>query len=78
MQSMLLIELAVFRNNIISFRPNAKTEFIGKRLGATISVKNKLEFRNAITKNKKTSTEFYRDYCGSSKAIETFLKGIIK
>lgn len=36
MASMLLLELAMFRNDIISFRPGATKRFIGERLGATV------------------------------------------
>ena len=38
--SMLLLELLMLRNDVISFRPDATKEFIGDRLEATICVDN--------------------------------------
>ena len=51
MHSMLLIELSFFRNDIISFRPNFKKEFIGALLEVVVAVKNLSELRNALQHN---------------------------
>ncbi len=78
MQSMLLIELAVFRQDIISYRPNAKTNFIGPIIGATIQAETIYELRSIIDKSKKINTNFFKNYIGSSKRIENFLNKLIK
>ncbi len=42
-KSMLLIELALLRNNIISYRPVKDNEFIGEKLGLTVLVRKNLK-----------------------------------
>jgi hypothetical protein len=45
MDSMLLLELSVFRRDIISYRPNASKTFVGDRLGLTVPVRSESELK---------------------------------
>ena len=46
MNSMLLLELSMHRNDIISYRPNTKKKFIGEELGVTLILKIKKNSKN--------------------------------
>ena len=75
MTSMLLIELAMFRNDIISYIPNNKKKFIGSRIGATINVRNisKTDYKLNLKKYR----SFKRNYYGSKKRLINFINQLI-
>ena len=50
MDSMLLLELSMHKNNVISYRPNAKKKFIGDELGVTFNI-NDLKILKKFLKN---------------------------
>ncbi len=79
MGSMFLLEAAIFRNDIISYRPNEKKEFIGNKIKATYIVKRKSELKKIfdnkiIIKNKKIRNNFI----GSTNRIIDFIKDKIQ
>ena len=64
---------AMIKDNIISFRPNAKTKFIGKTLNAVISINDFSEL-NSIKCNKKTEINSFRKmFIGSKSRIINYL-----
>ena len=76
MASMLLLELSIFRNDVISFRPNALKSFIGERLGVTVAAKNTLELTQ-VMKNKMRSQKTLRSiFDGSKERIIKFLSEV--
>jgi hypothetical protein len=76
MASMLLIELAMLRDDVISYRPNARLPFIGNTLGATIQV-NDRESLSKLFLLRNTSqikdTSFRNRFQGSGDRIGKFL-----
>ena len=78
MQSMLLIELAVLRGGVISYRPNAKTNFFGERIGATIAAESKDDLRQKMNDPYKNISNFAEAYLGSSERIENFIGQFVK
>ncbi len=71
MGSMLLLEAALIRQSVISYRPCDKIEFIGNRLGLTYKVSNKEDLRHVLQHN---SNHFHNkllshQYSGSAKNI---------
>lgn len=75
MGSMFLLEAAILRNDIISYRPNEKKEFIGNKIKATYLVKKKSElkkiFNNKIVvKNRNIK----KNFIGSTNRIIDFIK----
>ena len=77
MASMLLIELAIYRYDIISYRPNAQFPFIGEKLNATHLVNNKYELQMVLQnppKYKKLS--FRNNFYGSGERIANFLNDL--
>jgi hypothetical protein len=76
MASMLLLELSIYRNDIISFRPNALQSFIGEDLLLTVPVKNPSELSQALC-NKAIAKQSLQDYfLGSKQRIKQFLLGV--
>jgi hypothetical protein len=78
MASMLLLELTVFRKDIISYRPNASKDFIGERLGLTIPAKDAFELRYFLDQNiyaKQNLSEYFQ---GSKNRIINFILSIQK
>jgi hypothetical protein len=78
MASMLLLELAILRDDIISFRPNATKNFIGKRLCATIDATSNEELKGLLEWPQKVEGEFSTRFGGSSAKIVSLIKAIIK
>jgi hypothetical protein len=78
MASMLLLELAVFRNDVISFRPNARKVFIGELLKATCPVKNADQLSQAMRDGVKSESRFSKRFSGSKNRITDFLTEISK
>lgn len=73
MASMLLLELALFRDDVISFRPNNKKFFIGEHLGVTIPVETLNEYLQAINGNVKSANDFKAKFSGSRNKILDFI-----
>ena len=73
MASMLLLELSIFSEEVISYRPNAKKEFIGDRLGITVPVTNADEFYKAVRYRRKCHNNFGDRFDGSRDKIIEFL-----
>jgi len=80
MASMLLLELAILRNDVISFRPNATKEFIGKRLKATTDIITTGEFKDCFTQKEKQYVDgsFRNNFKGSADRFISLIDSIIK
>jgi hypothetical protein len=71
MMSMLLLEAALIRNDVISFMPgDSQNQFIGNRIGAvtSLSTANELDdlFKNASRKQNKKDSGFNKRFLGST------------
>ena len=51
---MLLLELSLLSDNVISLRPNAKQDFIGEKVGMTIEAKSINDLLNIYSNKKNT------------------------
>jgi len=80
MASILLLELAMLRNDVISFRPNATKEFIGKRLQATIDINTIEEFERCFTQKEKREVDgrFRAQFKGSTSRIVSLIEKLSK
>ena len=77
MASMLLLELAMLRNDVVSFRPDAKKQFIGKRLSATVDVTSQEGLDRILSCPQYLDGEFRERFDGSSARIASLIKSII-
>ena len=78
MASMLLIELAMFRDDIISYRPNARKAFIGEKIGATHHAGTKDQLIKYLQCPPSSSSMPFRNkFEGSGKRISEFLYSMI-
>ena len=77
MASMLLLELAILRNDVISFRPNSTKTFIGKRLSATVDVTSKEVLETVLNNPIYVEGKFCERFSGSSIRISSLIKEII-
>ena len=78
MASMLLIELAMFRDDIISYRPNAQKGFVGEKIGATHYAETNTQLKNYLLDPPSSSSmPFRKKYKGSGKRISKFLHSLI-
>jgi len=78
MASMLLIELAMFRDDIISYRPNARKGFVGVKIGATHYAETKSQLKNYLLDLPSSSSMLFRKkFDGSGKRISKFLENLI-
>jgi len=77
MASMLLLELAMFRDDVISFRPGASKGFVGERLGATVPVANSRQLVQAMTVGYQGESSFKDRFVGSEERIIKFMDKII-
>ena len=73
MASMLLLELAIYRNDIVSFRPNATKSFIGERLGVTVDATSVSNLAEVIAHGCKAKSNFANRFSGSQDRIVNFL-----
>ena len=73
MASMLLLELSMLRNDVISFRPDATKEFIGDRLEATINADNQKDLKKLLLNPSYTSGQFREGFSGSGDRIAAIL-----
>ena len=78
MASMLLLELAMWRNDIISFRPGATKRFIGERLGATVDATSIEQLLSVIDNGKTAASSFKSRFAGSRERIWRFLEGMAR
>jgi len=76
MSSMLLLELAMYRNDIISFCPNAKSPFIGELLGATIRLDSIRQLHETVELRSEVNCDFRHRFVGSRERIIRFVEGL--
>jgi hypothetical protein len=74
MGSILLLELAMLRKDVISFCPNTNNRFVGDRLKATIIVKNVQELREILLNPREVSGDFKNKFIGSGRRIAHIIK----
>jgi hypothetical protein len=74
MASMLLLELALLRDDVISFRPGAKKSFIGERLGATLGATSIDDLIDIISCERVVEPGFHQRFEGSKSRIMRFLE----
>jgi len=78
MASMLLIELGMFRDDIISYRPNARKGFVGEKIGATHYAETKSQLKNYLLDPPSFSAMPFREkFDGSGKRISKFLESLL-
>ncbi len=78
MESMLLLELSIHRNDVISYRPNPSKEFIGTQLGVTIKANNFEDLKNAMRTEAKSESKLCDNFHGSKERIKQFLLKLTK
>ncbi|MFH1132655.1 MAG: hypothetical protein V1754_15070, partial [Pseudomonadota bacterium] len=79
MASMLLIELAMFRDDVISFRPRARLPFIGETIGATTLAGGVSELSCLLKSSfSHSGTSFRSRFSGSGVRIAAFLKRFVQ
>jgi hypothetical protein len=78
MASMLLLQLAMFRRDIISFRPSPTRTFIGERLGATVSVNSIEDLKKIFRRRQTVNSDFRKSFIGSKERILSFLERMTK
>ena len=73
-----LIELSLFRNDIYSYRPNARINFFGNRIGSTKKIENLNSLKEIFIKYKikNNNKNFKKKFTGSKKKICTFISKI--
>lgn len=82
MTSMLLLEIAIFRKNVITFRPNATSEFIGETIGATKAARTKEELKKILNSQKNESIKidmshsYRQSFIGSRYRISKFINQV--
>jgi hypothetical protein len=77
MNSMLLLELAMFRQDIISFRPFAKRSFIGTTIGACVDANSIAELEGIIAGRKIAKSNLKRRFDGSTEKILRYFGSIV-
>lgn len=75
MASMLLLELSIHRDDIISFRPNATKNFIGKQLGVVSDLQSEKELASALRVGVHAKNTIKDQFNGSTDRIVNFLLG---
>lgn len=76
MGSMLLIELALFRDDILSYMPNSKKAFVGDLLNIVVPIKHKSQILCNLHKRSEGNKIFRERFIGSKLNILSFLKMI--
>ena len=74
MGSIPLIELSFYKNDIISFRPNAIEPFIGNFFNITVPAFDLYSLDSVINLNAKGSEEFRTKCFGSTQRLINYLK----
>ena len=77
MASMLLLEIAIYRNDVISFRPKPLKNFIGQKLGVINDITDEHGLSNALKFGVTASKSFRTNFLGSKKRIIKFINEII-
>ena len=77
MKSMLLLEIAIFRKDVISFRPIVDKPFIGEKFGATRLVRKNFK-KNINKKIINKSIFFKKSFQGSNQRVKNFINKILK
>ena len=72
---MLLLELSIHRDDIISFRPNATKNFIGKQLGVVSDLQSEKELASALRVGVHAKNTIKDQFNGSTDRIVNFLLG---
>jgi len=78
MGSMLLLELALFRNDVISFRPGARFPFIGEKIGATTAASDTSELAQLLRTPPSVIHALRTRFQGSGARIAHFLNSLIR
>ena len=73
MASMLLLELAMLRDDVISYRPNNNKKFIGKSLNATVDISTKRELKDMLIEPQKVPNNFRKRFNGSGNNISKII-----
>ena len=73
MASMLLLELAMLRDDVISYRPNNNKDFIGRRLNATVDISTKRELKDMLIEPQKVPNNFRKRFNGSGNNISKII-----
>ncbi len=75
MGSMLLMEAALHRRDVVSYRPGEKKGFIGNKFGVTCPVKDKESLGGILSGAKKISNKDFKDrFNGSFERIADFIR----
>ncbi len=70
MGSILLLEIALMRQSVISYRPNEQVSFVGNRLGFTKKIMNREDLQQALKKNSPMrENQLSNQYVGSTTKI---------
>ena len=78
MGSMFLIEASLFRNDIISYRPNQKQLFIGNQLGVCVLLDDFIKLKDFISQKRTIhNKELSLDYNSSTNKFINFIKSEI-
>jgi len=78
MGSMLLLEMAMLREDIISFRPGSKNPFVGETMGATLKANSIAEVRSMIDIRRHVDSMYKKKFIGSRNRIKSFLSNLLK
>lgn len=78
MASMLLLELALIRADVISFRPGGKKTFIGEKLGATLGAGSIDDLNDLIVNKRFVGPGFQQRFTGSKDRIVDFLESMAR
>lgn len=76
MASMLLLEVAIFRENVISFRPNGKKDFIGDELLMTTPISSKEGLIETLENGLMVPQKKHIRFAGSAGRIKNFIMEI--
>lgn len=75
MGSMLLLEAAQFRQDVISYRPDEKKKFFGNELSVTYLIKNKHDLRQILQREKNVKNKVFKNqFSGSKNRIKNFIE----
>lgn len=78
MTSMLLIELGIIRNDIISFRPNSKIKFFASKLGLMKDIMSEKSLKKYFKNKPKNNNEKYLNEIKSANIKTDILLNLIK
>ena len=78
MESMLLLELAMLRKDVISFRPNSSRPFLGEMLDATVRAWNQTHLKEILEKPIQAKGNCSTHFADSGKNIARILTRIAK